>query len=100
MIWYPAPAPCSGGDRNDQVRVIRLDPANPCPTVPGLTAYFTIEVGRLVQIGGVLLKAGDNWSVKLASPSHRRDRIDFAPPAGRKIVRDAVVKAWEARNVG
>jgi len=95
-IWCPTPAP--GGDRADQVRVIRLTPASPCKVWPGLTAYFTIEVGRLVQIGGMLLKADDGWRVKLHAPARKGDLIDFAPPAGRKIVREAVVKAWEARQ--
>lgn len=82
--------------RDDRLSVIRLSPANPCDNYPGLTAYFTIEIGRLIQVGGMLLKAPGGWSVKLASTRHPRDRIDYAPPAGRKIVRDAVVAAWEA----
>lgn len=91
-------ASAEGQDRAGQVRVIRMSPASPCEALPGLTAYFTVEIGRLVQIGGTLLRDGAAWRVKLASTAHRGDRIDFAPPAGRKIVRDAVVAAWEARQ--
>lgn len=81
-------------DRTGQISVSRIAPAQPTAALPHRIASARIEIGRLLLIDCHLLKVEGSYRVKLA----QRGGWDFAPPVGRKIVRDAVVAAWEARQ--
>jgi len=79
-------------DRASQISVWLIRPAKSTADLPHLVARARVEIGRLIRVDCLLLRVGDQWRLKL----DQRGGWDFAPPAGRKIVRDAVVAAWEA----
>jgi len=81
-------------DRAGQVSVWLIAPAAPTTDLPHLIARARVEIGRLIRVDCLLLMVEGDYRLKLA----KRGGWDFAPPAGRKIVRDAVVAAWEARQ--
>lgn len=81
-------------DRTGQISVRLIVPAAPTADLPHRVAKACVEIGRLVRVDCDLLHVEGAYRLKLA----KRGGWDFAPPAGRKIVRDAVVAAWEARQ--